>query len=157
MIAYLEISPRLTGKTTRLCALARDLLAQGRQVIFVCPPGDVLEIRRALPGAVVLGDGEPLPAFVVDPDSATWFYDEFDWLQNVHVRAGGYYATTAQRLRDPELDTPAVDLLLQLLEANGNRHERHFWPFGLNGLAEFGAATEDRDSYRLMYLGEFLQ
>lgn len=28
-------------------------------------------------------------------------------------------------------------LLLQLLEANGNRHERHFWPFGLNGLAEF--------------------
>ncbi|EPB6911839.1 hypothetical protein ACRRN4_000517 [Pseudomonas aeruginosa] len=156
MIAYLEISPRLTGKTTRLCALARDLLAQGRQVIFVCPPGCCADIRRALPGAVVLGDGEPLPAFA-DPDSAAWFYDEFDWLQNVQVRPGGYYATTAQRLRDPELDTPADDLLLQLLEANGNRHERHFWPFGLNGLAEFGAATEDRDSYRLIYLGEFLK
>ena len=38
-IAYLEISPRMTGKTARLCKFANDLSAAGQTVIYVCPRG----------------------------------------------------------------------------------------------------------------------
>lgn len=41
-IAYLEISPRQTGKTTRLIGFANQLKSEGRTVIFVSYLGEFL-------------------------------------------------------------------------------------------------------------------
>ena len=156
-IAYLDISPRQTGKTTRLCALARALIEQGRRVVYVCPEGMATDIAAALPGAVVLHDGQALPQDV-DADSAVWFYDEFDWLTSAKLRAGAYYATTPKRLRDLSRDTTENDLLLQLLHANGNRHERHYWPMmGIGTALDLYRLSFAPEQFRTYALAEFLQ
>lgn len=155
-IAYLEISGRQTGKTTRLVKIANALIAQGKTVIFVTP----LEkhVRGLLPGVVVLSDGEN-PPDQVDQDQAVWIYDEFDWLKSTSVRNGAYYATTAKRTRELGIDTPENDLLMRLLELNGLYFQRHFWPFGLNADDWFNEvrASYSPEEYRAMVLGEFLK
>ena len=128
-IAYLEISPRQSGKTARLLKKAVSLSQQGHTVVYVSP-GLEQERQSALRrmGVIVRNDGEPLPEHL-DEDRAVWFYDEFDWLKSTTVRMGGYYATTAKRLRNPAVDTPDNDVLMALLKANGYSHERHYMPF----------------------------
>lgn len=61
-IAYLEISPRQTGKTMRLCKFANDLSATGQVVIYVCPPGLAPGLRVEMPNVTVLADGERVSA-----------------------------------------------------------------------------------------------
>lgn len=155
IIAYLEISPRQTGKTTRLITLARQKLTEGRPVRFVASKGMKREVKAQLPGAVVLADGEPLPRGV--PEEGVWFYDEFDWLTSAKLRPGAYYSTTAQRLRTAGVDTPDNDLLLALLEAAGNRHQRHFWPFDMAPVLAEARQQYSPDEFRQLYLGEFRQ
>ena len=128
-IAYLEISPRQTGKSTRLCKRANDLCAAGRVVIYVCPRGMAPGLRLVMPNVTVLNDGQNVPE-TVDQTNAVWFYDEFDWLKSTVVRPGGYYATTAAHLRDLDAPKPE-DVLMELLKANGYRVERHLWPTSL--------------------------
>ena len=156
-IAYLEISPRMTGKTTRLSKLATDLSATGQSVIYVCPPSLVSGLRLDMPGVNVVADGQPVPASV-DQSSAIWFYDEFDWLKSTVVRPGGYYATTAARLRNVETPEPG-DVLMRLVVANGNRLERHLWPLWPAEHREFvqdHRAFMSDEQFRLNILGEFL-
>ncbi|CAI8979942.1 Zonular occludens toxin [Pseudomonas sp. IT-P100] len=153
-IAYLEISPRLTGKTQRLVSLANDLSTQAAPVVFVCIPGLVQRLQAAMPNVIVLADSQPLPPGV-NAQKAVWFYDEFDWLKSTVIREGGYYATTAARLR--EAGSPIEgDILMGLLEANGQRHERHFMPaYQQEFVRDHRAMMSPRD-FRLSMLGEFL-
>lgn len=156
-IAYLDISPRQTGKTARLIKLANQLSASEHAVVYVASKGLVNGLREQMPHVTVLADGARLPDSI-DPLKAIWFYDEFDWLKSTQLRQGGYYATTAQRIRTLGVDNPDNDLLMRLLEANGFRFERHFWPFGLDDewLATLRAEFTP-EKFRVLFLGEFLQ
>lgn len=154
-IAYLEISPRQTGKTTRLIQFANELKDQGRTVIFVSPMAK--HVRRLMPGVIVLSDGESPPCNI-DLLNAVWFYDEFDWLKSTKIRAVAYYATTAKKVRQLGVDTPENDLLLRLIELNDLHFQRHFWFFGLkpdSWLTEC-RATYSPEEFRVFMLGEFL-
>ncbi|WP_409303285.1 hypothetical protein [Pseudomonas sp. KCJK8993] len=155
-VAYLEISGRLTGKTTRLVKFANELTAQGETVIFVTPQAEYL--RQSLPGVTVLSDHQATPDHV-DQEQAIWIYDEFDWLKSTKVRDGGYYATTANRVRDLGIDTPETDLLLQLIELNGGGYQRHLLTPGVIDKAHYeetrAACTDEQ--YRQLILGEFLK
>ena len=156
-IAYLEISPRQTGKTTRLVKMARELIASGKQVVFVTLRGNVRWISNELPLAIVLDGRMPVSndlVGVVLPD-AVWFYDEFDYLTVVALREGAYYATTAARLRvlgDEQED----DILLQLLKANGNRHERYLWWFDAVDYVRLNREHMSAEQFSLGMRGEFL-
>ncbi|APC15098.1 hypothetical protein BLL42_04960 [Pseudomonas frederiksbergensis] len=156
-IAYLDISPRQTGKTSRLVKLANQLSADGHLVVYVAIPALVNGLREQMPHVTVLADGARL-LDSVDPLKAIWFYDEFDWLTSTEIRQGGYYATTAQRVRTLGVDNPDNDLLMRLLEANGFRFERHFWPFGLeDDWLNTLRAEYTPEQFRALFLGEFLQ
>ncbi|NMZ50171.1 hypothetical protein [Pseudomonas poae] len=157
-IAYLEISPRQTGKTARLVSFANQLKSEGRTVIFVTPLAKSLPFPTQMPEIIVLSDGESPPCGT-DLSDAVWIYDEFDWLKSTQIRDGAYYATTAKRVRELGVDSPENDLLLKLIELNGDRFERHFWFFGLSPDSWF---TESRAAYtaeqfRAQILGEFLK
>ncbi|AGL83840.1 hypothetical protein [Pseudomonas protegens] len=155
-IAYLEISGRLTGKTTRLVKIANDLTTQGKTVIFVTR--QTKDLRGRLPGVVVLSDRQA-PPDDVNQERAIWIYDEFDWLKSTKVRNGGYYATTASRIRDLRVDTPETDLLLQLIELNGGSYQRHLLIPGVIDEAyyEEARAAYTDEQYRQLILGEFLK
>ena len=154
-IAYLEISPRQSGKTTRLIGLANQLKGEGRTVIFVSTLGEC--VAKKMPGVVVLADGEAPPEDI-DSSNAVWFYDEFDWLKSTEIRAGAYYATTAKKVRQLGVDTPANDLLLRLIELNGLHFQRNFWFFGLCPDSWFAEARANHtpEQFRALFLGEFL-
>lgn len=156
-IAYLEISPRQTGKTTRLAKMACELVDQGEQVVFVMPNHSLVkEWSQRHPVLTVIADGQQLPPDI-DPDLAVWFYDEFDWLKSTVIREGAYYATTAARLRVLGRDGPENDLLLQLIQANGQRHDRHLWPFDMSDCIRESRQMMSTDCFRRSMLGEFLR
>lgn len=153
-IAYLEISPRQTGKTTRLIGFAQQKLSEGLPVRFVTL-GMKNEIQAQLPGAIVLADGEPLPSG--ESVEGIWFYDEFDWLKHAELREGAYYASTARRLRKAGVKQPVDDLLPSLIEAAGYTYQRCFWPFDMGELLNDARRQHSPEEFRLMYLGEFLE
>ncbi|MCS4260216.1 hypothetical protein EDF83_1492 [Pseudomonas protegens] len=155
-IAYLEISGRQTGKTTRLVKIANDLTAQGETVIFVIQQAE--DLLGRLPGVVVLSDHQA-PPDDLNLEQAIWIYDEFDWLKSAKVRNGGYYATTARRVRDLGIDTSEMDLLLQLIELNGGGYQRHLLTPGVIDEAyyEEARAAYTDEQYRQLILGEFLK
>lgn len=152
-ITYLDISPRQTGKTTRLIELARKLLEAGSLVRFVCLPGMKDDIARQLPGALVMEDGEPLPKDH-DPAAGVWFYDEFDWLKSTQVREGGYYATTARFVRKLGEADVENDVLLQLIQAAGGRFERFYWSFDMGESLVEARKLYTAEEFRHLYLGE---
>nr|WP_127882322.1 hypothetical protein [Pseudomonas carnis] len=154
-IAYLEISPRQTGKTARMMGFANQLKSEGKTVIFVTPAAE--SVRSQMPGVVVLTDNDA-PPDEVGLSEAVWFYDEFDWLKSAKIRARAYYATTAKKVRKLGVDSPENDLLLRLIELNNLHFQRHFWFFGLkpdSWLAEC-RATYTPEEFRAFILGEFL-
>ena len=152
-IAYLEVSPRQTGKTMRLCKMANQLSSEGETVIYVCVPALAPELVVRMPGVTVVPDGQQVPE-TVDQTEAIWIYDEFDWLKSTVVRPGGYYATTAARLRN--LDAPYDDLLMRLVKANGCRVERHLWPFAYREFVQAHRLSMSDEEFRTSMLGEFL-
>lgn len=151
--AYLEISPRQTGKTERLITLASGLLDAGRKVCFRSRAA--VDIRRRLPGALVL---QPNARFPVDlnAEEYVWFFDEFDWLKATDFVDGGFYSTTPRFLRDIDAD-PTGDLLLQLLKANDNVVTRNYWPFDMSETLREARAYHTPEEFRLLYLGEFFK
>lgn len=153
-IAYLDISPRQTGKTTRLIERARVLLEAGTLVRFVCSPGMREYIAPQLPGALVIEDGEPFPKGH-DPDAGVWFYDEFDWLKSTQVREGGYYATTARFVRKLGEASADSDVLLQLIQAAGGKFERFYWPYDMGEMLAAVRKLHTAEEFRLLYLSEF--
>lgn len=154
-ISCLDISPRQTGKTTRLIRRASKMLAMGAAVRFVCLEGMKADIQQQLPGALVLADGEPLPRGQ-DPKRGVWFYDEFDWLESVELRENAYYATTPRFIRKLGEHTPENDLLLRLMQANGNWFQRHTWPFDMADILAEARQLHSQEEFRRLYLGEFL-
>lgn len=155
-ITSLDISPRQTGKTTRLINRASKLLKMGVAIRFVCLEGMKAEIQQQLPGAIVMADGEPLPRGH-DPKRGVWFYDEFDWLKSVELRRDAYYSTTPRFMRKLGVHTAENDLLLRLVEANGNWYERHTWPFDMAATLGEARQCHSPEEFRLLYLGEFLE
>lgn len=153
-IAYLDISPRQTGKTSRLVELANRLTAAGHKVAFVAVPGMVEYLQQQMPGVVVLEDGQPLP-ICLNPDRLVWFYDEFDWLESTEVREGGYYATTPRYLRKFGEASPENDPLLQLIQAAAGHFERFYWPFDMGEGLKEARRHHTPEEFRLLYLGEF--
>jgi hypothetical protein len=79
-------------------------------------------------------------------------YDEFDFNKRAILRGGGYYATTPQRLRNLDVDSPATDLLLALIEANGGLYTRAIPQVALTGHRQEYPPAD----YRLLITGEFL-
>ncbi|PKA72410.1 hypothetical protein ATI02_5464 [Pseudomonas baetica] len=154
-IAYLDISPRQTGKTERLIQHAKTHLEAGQRVCFVTLTGLVEDTRRRLPGAAILKDGEELPTDE-NPDDAVWFYDEFDWLDSIEIRPGAYYATTPKRLREAGLPVEN-DMLLRLIAAHGGHYRRYTWPFDMSHILKEARSSYSREDFRLLYLGEFLK
>lgn len=156
-IAYLEISPRQTGKTTRLAKMASALVEKGKSVVFVVHNSRFAnELSQRYPGLTVIGDGQRLPGDI-HPDLAVWFYDEFDFLTSTVVREGAYYSTTAARIRVLGRDGPDNDMLMRLVEANGNRHERHLWPLDMSECIRESRLMMTDDCFRRSMLGEYLQ
>jgi len=154
-IAYLDISPRQTGKTERLIQRAKTFLEEGRRVYFVTFEGLVEDMGRRLPGALILKDGGDLPSD--EHEDAVWFYDEFDWLDTAQIRRNAFYATTPKRLREAGIDTSENDLLLRLIEAHGGRHCRYTWPFDMAETLKEARTICSPEEFRMWYLGEFLK
>ncbi len=154
-IAYLEISGRMTGKTTRLAERGKEVVAQGKKAILVCHPPLVSYFRRKFPWMTVVAREQQLP-IGVNPETAVWFYDEFDFLKSVVVRPGAYYATTASHLRVAGEPAAEDDVLMQLLKANGNKYERHLLPAFQQGLIRECRREMSQEQFRLSMLGEFL-
>jgi hypothetical protein len=153
-IAYLEISPRITGKTTRMVERARAVHAAGQQVVFVVPNGGLAKhLATLLPGIDVVADKD-VPRIEQLHGSSTWFYDEFDWIKATRLREGAYYATTPRYAR--RLDEPPQpgDVLGSLLEANGDRFERHLVPFFMPEVLQAARAELTPQAFRLLHLGE---
>ncbi|ROM40640.1 hypothetical protein BK647_17985 [Pseudomonas protegens] len=155
-ITYLEVSPRMTGKTTRLCSMANAVAAGGRQVVFVCDPHLANWLPVPLANVNVVPDGAPSLSDGTY-QHAVWFFDEFEQLKSVQLRPGAYYATTAQRLRVAGEDSPENDLLMRLIQANGQRFERYQWPFDYRDFVRSNRASMSPEQFRLSILGEFLQ
>ncbi len=155
-IAYLDISPRQTGKTSRLIERARALLDENQRVCFVTSKGMKREAQQALPRALVLADGDPFPPGE-NPAAFVSFYDEFDWLEAVEVRSGAYYATTPRFLRRLGEASPGSDVLLRLIEAAGGHFERFYWPFEMGETIREARVVHTDEEFRKLYLGEFCE
>lgn len=115
---HIEITGRMTGKTTRLIAAANKKRQEGKKVVIVLSlPLDkdhlwvFLDIASKIKGAYVTScdllninrrnelpqaEREILEALIKDSD-AYWFFDEFDWYENqldIPIMPSGYYTTT---------------------------------------------------------------
>ncbi|QNF16136.1 hypothetical protein FT669_01855 [Aeromonas jandaei] len=129
---HIEITGRMTGKTTRLIAAANNKRKEGKKVVIVLSsPLDkehlwmFLDISSKVKGAYVTScdllninrrnelpqaEREILEALIKDSD-ACWFFDEFDWYENqldIPIMPTGYYTTTPR---------PGFDLM----KASGDR------------------------------------
>ncbi|MFM5530441.1 hypothetical protein ACET7F_12595 [Aeromonas veronii] len=129
---HIEITGRMTGKTTRLIAAANKKRQEGKKVVIVLSlPLDkdhlwvFLDIASKIKGAYVTScdllninrrnelpqaEREILEALIKDSD-ACWFFDEFDWYENqldIPIMPNGYYTTTPR---------PGFDLM----NASGDR------------------------------------
>ncbi|WP_421245477.1 hypothetical protein [Aeromonas sanarellii] len=129
---HIEITGRMTGKTTRLIAAANKRRQEGKKVVIVLStPLDkqrlrmFLDIASKVKGAYVAScdmlimnrrnelskaEREILEALIKDSD-ACWFFDEFDWYENqldIPIMPNGYYTTTPR---------PGFDLM----NASGDR------------------------------------
>lgn len=153
-IAYLDISPRQTGKTERLVQHAKSCLSAGRNVRFVTSDGLVEDMQGRLPGAQVLPDREDLHDGIND---GVWFYDEFDWLKSTKMRPGAYYATTPKFQRVLGVHTAENDLLLRLVQANEGHFRRYSWAIYMDDTIKEARLQHTPEEFRHLYLGEFLQ
>lgn len=151
----LEISPRLTGKTTRLIAKAREHLANGDLVRVVCSSGHQDYFCKQLPGALVRSHRQRFPDNL-DPEIGVWFYDEFEWLASAELRSNAYYYSSPRFTRKLGCDA-GCDLLLQLLHANEGRFERHYWKFDMTECLAEARLCYSSEDFRRLYLGEFFE
>lgn len=150
----LEISPRQTGKTSRLIMKAREHLANGVKVRVVCSKGLENFFQDRLPGAHVYWDLQELPED--EPDDGVWFYDEFEWLKSAVLRSNAYYFSSPRFTRKLG-SAPGDDLLLQLLHASGGHFDRHYWGNDMAELLDEARLSYSPEEFRRLYLGEFFE
>lgn len=131
---HLEISPRQTGKTTRLVKVAQQWADAGNFAVIVTPNAamashikqyvnevkHVGEITFTVPSQLA----EMKPDLIHDP-KVRLFFDEFDFIKSeIPILSTGYYVTTPNRMRtDVDWLNWESDTLLQLLVANNFRYE----------------------------------
>lgn len=115
---HIEITGRMTGKTTRLIAAANKKRQDGKKVVIVLSTPSEKQhrwifqyIANQVKGAYVISYDmlninrrNELCRFVKDiweplikDSDACWFFDEFDWYENqldIPIMPNGYYTTT---------------------------------------------------------------
>ncbi|VVE41350.1 hypothetical protein PCO31111_04189 [Pandoraea communis] len=158
-IAYLEISARQTGKTRRLVEAAKRFAEAGRPTVVVSALASHMRPELQRHGIVVIGNGTCGVPPSHEGKDAAWLYDEFDWLDGVTAREGGYYVTTARFLRTAEDLFEGDGLLSRLLKANNWRCEKHFEcdPKLYRYMAADYRRAVASDDFRCLVLGEFLK
>lgn len=128
---HIEITGRMTGKTTRLIAAANKKRQEGKKVVIVLSTPSEKQhrwifqyIANQVEGAYVISYDmlaehrrNELCLFVkiweliIKDSDACWFFDEFDWYENqldIPIMPNGYYTTTPR---------PGFDLM----NASGDR------------------------------------
>ena len=128
---HIEITGRMTGKTTRLIAAANKKRQEGKKVVIVLSTPSEKQhrwifqyIANQVKGAYVISYDmlsehrrNELCLFVkiweliIKDSDACWFFDEFDWYENqldIPIMPNGYYTTTPR---------PGFDLM----NASGDR------------------------------------
>jgi hypothetical protein len=115
---HIEITGRMTGKTTRLIAAANKKRQDGKKVVIVLSTPSEKQhrwifqyIANQVKGAYVISYDmlninrrNELCQFVkeiweqlIKDSDACWFFDEFDWYENqldIPIMPNGYYTTT---------------------------------------------------------------
>lgn len=135
---HIEITGRMTGKTTRLIAAANKKRQEGKKIVIVLStPLDkqhlwvFMDIASKVKGAYVAScdmlnmnrrkelcqaEREALEALIKDRD-ACWFFDEFDWYENqldIPIMPNGYYTTTPRQGFDL-MNTPGDRVINKLI------------------------------------------
>lgn len=159
MTTYLEISGRQSGKTERLIeAVQKHVEAQGVALVVVHNGlTDHIRERLSQSGVIVIPEHLMHSKLVTDVEpqleNVRWFFDEFDWLKNVPVKAGAYYCTTARYLRKRDA-RPEGDTLLTLVDKLGQPSTR--LPSGLckEDAAEYYESETER---ALLLEGEYME
>lgn len=115
---HIEVTGRMTGKTTRLIAAANKKRQEGKKVVIVLSTPSEKQhrwifqyIANQVKGAYVISYDmlnmnrrnelcqfvkEIWESLIKDRD-ACWFFDEFDWYENqldIPIMPNGYYTTT---------------------------------------------------------------
>ena len=122
-VKHLEISARISGKTTRLVAWAKQQAESGMKVTIVLCAGQGSRARefkaqhRIASRNISVINQSQIPQ-EDQLNNGVWCFDEFDWYKKpCPVISNGYYCTTAQSLRDMAAD-PQGDPLLELIKLN---------------------------------------
>ncbi|MFM4919459.1 hypothetical protein ACEUCL_17065 [Aeromonas dhakensis] len=135
---HIEITGRMTGKTTRLIAAANKKRQEGKKIVIVLStPLDkqhlwvFMDIASKVKGAYVAScdmlnmnrrkelcqaEREALEALIKDRD-ACWLFDEFDWYENqldIPIMPNGYYTTTPRQGFDL-MNTPGDRVINKLI------------------------------------------
>lgn len=137
---YIEISPRRTGKTTRLIEDVVVKASNGAQCIIITLNYSMRDIIRDMIDEVKEYKWMVEPKIYTDsfmcgvdwqkvfsPDSYVYF-DEFDFMKmEISVLKNGYYCTTASKKRTYNdikefYDGKRHDNLLNLLKCNNGQH-----------------------------------
>lgn len=120
---YLEISGRASGKTSRLIAAIKNYLRKnpsGTAIIVSCSFRIEAEIKKSISKA----NPEFCKRLLTSKESQNvrgkYFYDEFDFIENIKISKKNYYSGTPKRKRTlEELEHPAAnDNLARLLQLN---------------------------------------
>lgn len=150
---YLEISGRRTGKTTRLIDAARLAAEQHNSVVIVTfNSAQAFHLREKyrLPDNIIITATAGLNVIDEKRDLISWdlvpyFWEEFEFIDNVRLNVNDYYCTTPRNLRSIKdvkkwKNGKREDLLLDLISLNKGIYVKH---------NNFGILT-DKNSYGLM-------
>ena len=125
---FLEISGRQVGKTHDLVQAAIRHAEESGVAIVVTSEGLADDISRRAPGAIVVTYGqhtnEEMLERVSEMEQVRWFFDEFDWYQDVPVIPGSYYCTTPRFIRRADADPAGDTLLILTRELGGPTYQR---------------------------------
>lgn len=134
---YFEVSPRRTGKTTRLLRFA----ANTQPSLVVCSTTysrDYIKklAREKIPFVNLPGTSfvtwhqvqENLRCYNLNIEFKAVCFDEFDFIApDIPVLANGYYVTTPKKFRSWEelIKTPPVDTFCALMQATRFQYHRY--------------------------------
>jgi thymidine kinase len=140
---YLEISPRQTGKTTRLVQAATDWINKNLENhAIICTVNNSAKKHVQYLINIYLINNHRIKV-ITQHESITylknlkWFYDEFDHFEKKNlliIDETGYYVTTPKFIRN---EIKSDDLLMNLLKTKNGEYERYerdktlldFWEF----------------------------
>lgn len=134
---YVEISPRQTGKTTRLiqAAIGHAKISSSFHSCVVARNHDqynrIQDRLTAFDGFVEVGMRvhmkRKMESVGYDGRVARWFIDEFDFFDDhaLEIIPMGYYSTTLSRPRTLQEWHEPADFLTRLVHANGGQYDTY--------------------------------